>query len=492
MSHTGIAVLVAAVVAATGLAQVPASAAVYKKADFDGDGKADVAIGVSGYDYASGAVFVAYASGKKQHVKAGPGAGGFGATTASCDLNGDGYADLVVGDPGRIDNGGISGGITTFLGSAAGLGKTAQFSQDTANVPDQSENDDQFGTSVACGDLTGDGKDEVAVGAPGEDLPDADDGAQATGAVFVFKGSATGLVTTGMQMFSQDTTNVPDVSEDDDEFGGALAIGDVTGDKRADLAIGLPGENVGAGAIMLLKGSAAGLTATGSTLVVPSSLGVTGRAGHTLAIANVDGDAYADVIAGAPNDEDAGKEGAGVVLVLRGAAAGIDKARVQVVGQSTPNVVGDPIANDGFGTVVDAGDVTKDGKAEVLVGVPGKTVGTLAFAGSAVVLRGAATGLTGVGSQEWNQNSTNVPDTAEAGDSFGAAVGLLDLTGDNRLDAVVGAPDEDLGTAQDAGLAARFNGAATGLGATTGVYTANWFGFAPNAAADRLGTAVSR
>lgn len=418
MSHTGIAVLVAAVVAATGLAQAPAGAATYKKADFDGDGKADVAIGVSGYDYASGAVFVAYASGKKQHVKAGAGAGGFGASTASCNLNGDAYADLVVGDPGRIDNGGISGGITTFLGSAAGLGKTAQFSQDTANVPD--------------------------------------------------------------------------LSEDDDEFGGAVAIGDVTGDKRADLAVGMPGENVGAGAVMLLKGSASGVTGVGTTLVVPSAQGVTGRAGHALAIASVDGDAYADVIAGAPNDEDAGKEGAGVVLVLRGAATGIDKARVQVVGQSSANVVGDPIANDGFGTTLDAGDVTKDGKAEVLVGVPGKTVGTLAFAGSAVLLRGAATGLTGLGSQEWTQNTTNVPDTAEAGDSFGAAVGLLDLSGDNRLDAVVGAPDEDLGTAQDAGLAARFNGAASGLTATTGVYTMGWFGFAPNAAADRLATAVSR
>jgi hypothetical protein len=489
---TGIAPLLAAIVVAAGLAHVPATAAGYEEADFDGDGKADVAIGVAGYNYASGAVFVAYANGGKQNLAAAPGAGGFGEATASCNLNGDGYADLVVGDPRRIDDGGISGGITTYLGSATGLGKPTHLNQDTPNVPDQSENDDQFGTAIACGDLTGDGKDEVAVGAPSENLPDPDDGAQRTGAVFVFKGSSTGVATTGVQMFSQDSANVPDLAEDEDEFGYALAIGDVTGDKRGDLAIGAPGENLGAGAITLLEGSAAGLTGAGSTLVVPASAGVKGRAGHTLAIGNVGGDAYSDVIAGAPNDEDGGQEGAGSVIVLGGAAAGIDKARVQVVGQSTVNVVGDPLANDAFGTVVDAGDVTKDGLADVLVGVPGKTIGTLAFAGSAVLLRGSPAGLAGAGSQEWQQNTRNVADTAEAGDSFGAAAALLDLNGDNLLDAVIGAPDEDLGSAQDAGLASRFDGSGAGLGSTAGVYTATWFGFAPTTAADRLGAAVGR
>jgi hypothetical protein len=470
----------------------PAGAAAYKEADFDGDGKADVALGVAGYDYASGAVFVAYAGGRKQRLAAAPGSSGFGSTTVSCNLNGDAYADLVVGDPGRIDHGGISGGITTYLGSATGLGKPAHLSQDTASVPDQSENDDQFGTAVACGDLNGDGKDEVAVGAPGEDLPDPDDGAQGTGLVFVFKGSSTGLLATGAQLFSQDSASVPDVSEDDDEFGYALAIGDVTGDKRADLAIGLPGENAGAGAVMLLKGTATGLSGAGATEVVPSSLAVSGRAGHSLAIGNVDGDAYSDVVAGAPNDADAAKESAGSILVLRGAAAGIDKARAQAVGQSTTSVVGNPLANDGFGAVVDAGDVTKDGKADVLVGVPGKTVGTLAFAGSAVLLKGSASGLTGTGSQEWQQNATGVPDAAEDGDSFGGALALIDLNGDTRLDAVVGAADEDLGSAVDAGLATAFTGTGNGLATTATAYTASWFGFAANTAADRLGASVGR
>jgi FG-GAP repeat protein len=97
------------------------------------------------------------------------------------------------------------------------------------------------------------------------------------GIVEVIPGAAgTGLNPAAAASFSQNTTGVPGSSEFDDGFGFALAAADVTGDGRADLAIGVAGENGGEGAVNFLPGSPTGLTGSGAQYWSQNTAGVAG------------------------------------------------------------------------------------------------------------------------------------------------------------------------------------------------------------------------
>src|SRR5688572_28789781 len=175
------------------------------------------------------------------------------ATTHPPDFNGDGHADLAVGVVGEN---GLTGAVNVIYGSASGLSTTTAplpqlFTQDSVNVPEVAEGGDAFGGSLAWGDFNGDAFDDLAVGVPGENSD--------AGAVNVIYGSASGLSTTTAplpQLFTQDSVNVPEVAEGGDSFGWALAAGDFNGDARDDLAVGVPFENGFAGAVNVIYGSA--------------------------------------------------------------------------------------------------------------------------------------------------------------------------------------------------------------------------------------------
>ncbi|MFG2359741.1 FG-GAP-like repeat-containing protein [Streptomyces sp. NPDC048521] len=116
----------------------------------------------------------------------------FGARLSAGDVNGDGYADLAVGDPGEaIGSVTKAGSVVLLKGGKGGLtGTGAQtFHQDTSGVPGVVEKGDLFGGSVRLLDVTGDGKADLAAGAPGEDLGTVANG----GAVWLLRGTATGL-----------------------------------------------------------------------------------------------------------------------------------------------------------------------------------------------------------------------------------------------------------------------------------------------------------
>jgi hypothetical protein len=253
-------------------------------ADFNGDGYADLAIGVEREDLGpmldTGAVNVLYGSPagtqatspddqlliQTSVVGDGPEPGDlFGSALASGDFDGDGFSDLAIGARGE-DVGSVpdAGAVSVVHGSAAGLQVTdppAQFwTQNATGVEDQAEASDRFGLTLTSGDFDGDGYDDLAIGAPFEDVA----GARDAGSTNVLYGSPGGLQTISPadQLWTQDSPGVDDESQPADAFR-AVTTGDFNGDGFDDLLNGVPGESLtgalGAGGANVLHGSPRGL-----------------------------------------------------------------------------------------------------------------------------------------------------------------------------------------------------------------------------------------
>lgn len=211
---------------------------------------------------------------------------------AAGDFNKDGFADLAIGAPGEVVGGAKSGGIAVFHGSASGLTTGQGYTQETGGG--SNEAGDAFGTALTAGDFNGDGFADLAIGVPGE-VPGGE--TAKGGTVFVYKGSASGVVA-GWATTQEDSTGS---TEDGDEYGAALAAGNVTGTSHADLVVGAPGEAVGTtpadgGGLYVVPGSLSGTSAGFERFQADAGGASEGgdRFGEALAVANVDQDGFAD------------------------------------------------------------------------------------------------------------------------------------------------------------------------------------------------------
>jgi hypothetical protein len=112
----------------------------------------------------------------------------------------------------------------------------------------------------------------------------------------------------------------------------------------------------------------------------------------------------------------------GAVNVLLGSAAGLTGTGGLFFTQDKPGVGSSAEEFDWFGFAVAAGDFDNDGFADLAVGVPFESIGSILDAGAVNVLLGSAAGLTGTGSLFFTQNSPEVGSNAETNDSFGFAL----------------------------------------------------------------------
>ncbi|MEU1012141.1 FG-GAP-like repeat-containing protein [Streptomyces sp. NPDC005890] len=226
--------------------------------DINGDGRADLVL--TGYCGDGNNCSELYLSGPgglsrvTYPYRSGDGAAAIG------DLDGDGYDDVVTGF--QNDN-----SVWVMYGGAAGLrGQDTwkRITQDTPGVPGSRETTDMFGQTVAVGDITGDGIDDLAVGAPGENDE---------GVVDVLRGSRSGLTGAGAQAFGQDTKGVPGTAEPSDAFGYVVRLLDVNHNGHADLVAAAPGEDGSNGAVWVLRGRPSGLVTDAAAVFGGKALG---------------------------------------------------------------------------------------------------------------------------------------------------------------------------------------------------------------------------
>lgn len=213
------------------------------------------------------------------------------------DYDNDGYADLTVSVTGEDLRGVKNGGAVQVLyGSKKGVSTRDQiWHQDRKGIKNSVEPWDQFGSSFASADFDDDGYADLAIGVAFENIKKIKN----AGAVQVLYGGPDGL-TARDQIWHQGKPGVPGANEAEDLFGIELAAGDFDADGYPDLAIGAPYEDIGttrdAGNVVILRGSAAGLTSKAAESVHAGQPQESATFGRLLTSGDIDGDGTEDLV----------------------------------------------------------------------------------------------------------------------------------------------------------------------------------------------------
>ncbi|SEW45835.1 Por secretion system C-terminal sorting domain-containing protein [Chitinophaga sp. YR573] len=392
--------------------------------DINGDGYADVMIGApyfSNPEAQEGAVFVFYGSAPNginpnnyTILEKNVANGHFGLYIAGGgDVNGDGFADVAVGAPYRAGTfGNDTGAVYVYYGSSAGITTTPDIIRSTRQG-------DYFGISVAIvKDLNFDLIDDIVIGA-----------SNGAGYVTVVSGGVWGVGSSFIDEIAVSGTT---------GFGIRVAdAGDVNGDGIHEMMV-VAGEDL----YVFWGGYGQVSTTPSQTILRPNQAASFGSA--IAGGGDVNGDGYDDIVVGAKDFVDLGHNGiqSGAMYVFLGSNTGLVTTPHQII-SSAYFLVPDQDSSLYGSQISFAGDVNKDGFDDVVVGLPrAESSASQTDEGMVWLYYGYPPGL--------NFWPVGLIQSNRANSWFGSSVaGAGDVNGDGYADLITGARLFSNGQAQE-------------------------------------------
>jgi hypothetical protein len=391
-------------------------------------------------------------------------------------------------------------------------------------------------------DFNGDGFDDLAIGIRDEAIGSV----LGAGSVQVLYGGKQGLDASSGQSWHRGISGVPGNVTEGEGFGTVVATGDFNGDGMNDLAIGAPAAPFSGaslvGSVLVLYGSATGLSAEGSQPFEPGQFSGL-FLGAALAAGDFDADGFDELAVGVPGDfgtrgsvvifpgstdgllfgpgvtvklsksqidppgeggegqflgkalagGDFNKDGfidlaigapgggpaeGGIVYAVFGTSDGLKPSAVMPFTQDDSLMLGEGQVDDDFGAVLVAADFDGNATSDLAIGIPGENVAGKS-PGAVAVLYGFGSGLTAQNNQLWHQDVPGIGGAVEDNDFFGRRLAGADFNGDGFFDLAVGVPFENFVGHNRAGVLHVIYGSDERLGAPRGQL---WHHDSPNVA----------
>ncbi len=366
-----------------------------------------------------------------------------GCCVSSGDINGDGYADVIIGAPSAYPPGGKEAGKTFVIFGSAEPITNVDLSSTSADMTIYGDDRyDNSGRSVSSGDVNDDGFDDVIIGARYADPA----GGNEAGETYVIFGSAAPPATVDLNSVSADMTIYGD--DAGDWSGYSVSSGDVNGDGYADVIIGAPWADhpsriysFKVGTTYVIFGSAAppttvDLNSTSADMTIYGD-DDDDRSGYSVSSGDINGDGYDDVIIGAYFASPKGGGNAGQTYVIFGCNE--PPATIDLDSVSADMTIYADDGGDESGRSVSSGDINGDGFDDVIIGAYNADQPGNPYAGETYVIFGSAAPPATVDLDSVSADMTILGDYIY--DWSGRSVSSGDINGDGFDDVIIGAPD---------------------------------------------------